>query len=117
MNTGDLNDRFLFYKPGEGTGEGGNTHGEAAPLFATPRWANRKPINGGDEVMAGRLTSSSTVVLTFLNLKTTREGVDTECIVEDVRTKERFAIAEIKETGPRREWLEMLCRSNVVGAP
>jgi SPP1 family predicted phage head-tail adaptor len=113
MQAGDLRDRVSFGQLADAPGEGGNYRtGPFAPAFTL--WANIRPLNGGEEVMAGRLTGFRTVLITVRSLLTTRK-ITTEWCARNERDGETFNILEVKDPDSRRQWLEILCRSGVAG--
>ena len=111
IQPGDLRERIAFGRLGSANGEGGNFRGGAfAPQFEVA--AHFKPLNGGEEVMAGRLAGRRSVIVTIRSSKAARE-IRTDWNMQDLRTKEVFAIREIKDPDGKRAWLEVLCESGV----
>ena len=115
MNTGDLDRCVVLKRIGEGDGTGGNFRaGDPAPVME--RWANEKPLNGGEEVMAGRRQGVRSVVFTLRNIPTTRRVVaDRDDYALDLKRPgleiEKFRIVEAKVAGQHHEWIELLCES------
>lgn len=113
MQAGDLRDRVTFGQYSEADGTGGNfAAGPFEPQFS--RSANVKPLNGGEEIMVGRLSGTRMILVTV------RSDSDTRCVTQDWSAKleatgELFSIVEAKDPDSKRHWVELLCRSGVAG--
>ena len=111
IQAGDLRERVAFGRLGSADGEGGNYRGGVfAPQFEVA--AHFKPLNGGEEVMAGRLAGRRSVVMTIRSSNQTR-AITAAMNVQDLRTKEVFNVREIKDPDGKRAWLEVLAESGV----
>jgi len=113
MQTGELRERFAFGELQKGDGAGGNTRtGPFEDQFEV--WAKETPINVGEEVMAGRVQGVRTVLITVRYSTETRQITGDWC-ARNVNTKEQFAISEAKDPDGRKQWIEILARTNVAG--
>lgn len=113
MQSGELRDRVSFGKLSSADGAGGNFRaGPYEPQFTV--WGNIKPLNGGEEVMAGRLTGYRTILVTVRSSSDTR-CVTSEWCARNERTNETFDILEAKDPDSKRMWIEVLARSGVAG--
>lgn len=113
MQAGDLRDRVSFGSLQPAGGEGGNFRaGPYIPEFTV--WANIRPVNAGEEVMAGRVSGTRTILVTVRSLRRTR-AITAEMCCRDERTQEAFDIVEAKDPDGRRQWVEILARSGTAG--
>lgn len=95
-------------------GDGGNYRtGPYEPQF-DPVWANIKSLNGGEEVMAGRLTGYRTVLIT-VRYSSNTASVTSEWSARNEHTGETFNVLEAKDPDSKRMWIEVLARYGVAG--
>lgn len=114
LQAGALRDRVTFAKFGQADGEGGNFRG-GEPVEQCTLWAGILPLNGGEEVMAGRLQSRRTVLFTVRQGENAK-AITTDWICWDVRKpSERFNIREVKPKDNGRAYFEILGESGAAG--
>lgn len=113
MQAGNLRDRVAFGRLGIADGEGGNFRGGPfTPQFTFA--AKIQPINGGEEVMAGRVQGTRTVLITVRSSSETR-SITTDWSARNTRTGEMFNVVEAKDPDGTRHWVELLCQSGTAG--
>lgn len=106
---GDLRESVHLQVRSQETDELGNVIGDFATQFTIP--ARIKVLKGGEEVMAGRLASVQTAVITG-RYQPALAAITTDWRAVDARRGTIFNIRSITPTA-RGDFIDLLCQSGV----
>lgn len=110
-NAGDLRDRLRFEQRAVlDDGYGNPVSGEFAEQFS--RWAEVKPMRGGEDVLAARLQGTQPIMIR-VRYDSLTKTITPEWRAVDVRNGTVYAIRTAVDMERRRMWIEMMAEAGV----
>lgn len=110
-SSGDLRDRLTFSKREVTADEFGNpVTGEFEDAFT--RWAEIKPMRGGEDVLGARLQGTQPILIRVRYDSQTKE-ITPDWRAIDARDGTVYAIRTAVDMDRRRAWIELLAEAGV----